>query len=324
MRIKKYRKRDCYILPVTVWVLVILSIMVVSVGAYISGTLQGGRVLVQQLTMYSAARTSIVQGISDSLLQTEQGPQFKDSFSKEFLDSQEIDYDNVCVQRNIDFEDSKVNINIASPELIKELLEICAIEQTDNLVQAILAWRGDSESGLASEAYDYFGYGYDCKKGMFENIHEIELVKDFSKIELSKLKKFKELITIYGDGKISLNKVSVEVLTVLFKAYASLVDVEGVDGDMLAARVVEYRDAEIGSFATVKELTRSLNKIFRSYYSTEIARVILASSSQLKVSSNFLNLQARAYFCENKEGKEYKLSCLFNNEKEKIVFWREN
>jgi len=119
-------------------------------------------------------------------------------------------------------EERKININLASPQVLKGLFSLIAERISSPIDAAELAacvqdWRDpdstESEPNGAEEAYyQSLEEPYHCKNGSFQTIEELLLVKGMTPEIFSAAQ---DLITVYGDGKVNINTASREVLEAL-------------------------------------------------------------------------------------------------------------
>ncbi len=116
-------------------------------------------------------------------------------------------------------EESKININKADPEILRNLIKNVLgwdNSQAQSLANAIRDWRefGESEATgfYSDEFYDNLKYPYPQKKSDFELLEELLLIKMMNKDIFERLTPF---LTVYGDGKVNMNTASRMVLVSL-------------------------------------------------------------------------------------------------------------
>jgi len=116
-------------------------------------------------------------------------------------------------------EERRININMASQELLEALLDVNGItEGSKEIARSIRAWRGDVKgidpALLLDEDryYEALGTPYSRKGAPFETIEELLLVRGMDRAKLSKIK---ETVTIFGEGKVNLNTADEKVLRAL-------------------------------------------------------------------------------------------------------------
>ncbi len=118
-------------------------------------------------------------------------------------------------------EESKINLNKASTDVIRRLLEaVSGLSRSDAeaLAYCIIDWR-DNDSffqhpqyGAEDPEYKSLRDSYESKDSDFEVIEELLLVYKMNQEVFDKIKHF---VTIYGEGKININTTSREVLFAL-------------------------------------------------------------------------------------------------------------
>ncbi len=147
-------------------------------------------------------------------------------------------------------EDSKININYATPERFKSLLEYAGIpeEAVPELMDSIEDWKdADTEHRLLGAEDDYYeslADPYSAKNGLFDVPEELLLVKGMKPEYLYGSKDIKPLlplITTFGRGGININTVSESVMTML-----------GLNNFEIEA-VMKQRTAEAGGFTFVPD-----------------------------------------------------------------------
>jgi len=90
---------------------------------------------------------------------------------------------NISFEYTINDEDSKLNINTASLEQLKFLLDNVGIDSTevDTIADSIVDWRDPNEdfhlNGAEEDYYQSLPQPYSCKDGPFDSIEELLLVK---------------------------------------------------------------------------------------------------------------------------------------------------
>lgn len=108
-------------------------------------------------------------------------------------------------------EERKININTAPKEILMQLPEV-----TEEIVDAIIDWRDTNTAperrGAEKDYYQDLDPPYPAKDGPFESVEELLLVREVTPNLLSQ---WKDLLTIYGNGKVNINTASLEVLHTL-------------------------------------------------------------------------------------------------------------
>lgn len=133
-------------------------------------------------------------------------------------------------------EERKININTASPEVLKKFFMIipgCAESDAEILASSVIDWRDEDSVSLAQGAeddfYTHLTFPYECKDAPFEFLDELLLVRGINATIYDKVKNY---LTVWGSGMVNINTASVPVLMVL-----------GVD-EPLAAKISAFRAGE--------------------------------------------------------------------------------
>lgn len=149
----------------------------------------------------------------------------------------------------IENEAGKVNINYASGEILRQLLNSLELPElpseegniVDVVADSVLDWRDEDNlhriNGAEDDYYNGLPESYDCKDGPFYAVEELLLVRGVTPEVYQKLS---NCVTVYSDGKININTAPPEVLR------SVLLD------DTLVTAVVEQR--KIRKFYSLDEL----------------------------------------------------------------------
>lgn len=148
-------------------------------------------------------------------------------------------------------EDSKVNINYATPERLRKLLEFAGIREEKTLneiIDSIQDWKDpDREhhlSGAEDEYYEGLDEPYKTKNALFDAPEELGLVKGITPEYIygsSEIRPLLPLITTFGSGNININTVSTEVMELM-----------GLNEYEIEA-VLKQRSGEAGGFKFVPQ-----------------------------------------------------------------------
>ncbi len=217
-------------------------------------------------------------------------------------------------------EEGRLNLNTADRPALKRL--IMAVlgmeeEEADHLADAIYDWRVYGESEIvgffSDEYYDNLEFPYKEKKANFENLDELLLVRGVTERIYENLLPF---ITVYGDGKIDINTASAPVLMALgFSAG-------------LAAKIVVARRGTDGIEATLDDLIFSSPdnlvgdlSALMGLSSGDTAE-INGAAGKLAVEGVHFRIHGEGHLDSVNERKE--ITCVFNLQKNNVVYWREN
>lgn len=106
-------------------------------------------------------------------------------------------------------EESKVPLNTAPPEVLREFFEYAADVGTleaEALADAVIDWR-DEDSDLSphgAESYSY--HAYPCKNAPLQNIEELLLIKGFTPAIYSRVAPY---ATVTSNGRLNLNTIGI-------------------------------------------------------------------------------------------------------------------
>ena len=208
-------------------------------------------------------------------------------------------------------ESSKVNINIASPGLLRILPAIKDAENRAEICDSIIDWR-DADSnhelnGAEDNYYQSLPEPYDCKDGPLDTIEELLLVKG---IDENLLKTLKDIITVYGDGKINLNTAGLSVLSCLLGG--------NVD---LAQNIIERRAGPDGQDGTKDD--QPFNSI------SEVKSIVGESaygpfSKLIKVNSDIFRIISVGRVKDSKVAKKMEAVIDRGKSSIKLIYYRED
>lgn len=311
-------------LIITIWVLVILTILAISIGHRVSMALRLVRYQRDKLKATYLAKAGINRAISE--LEKDAKDTAYDSLNEAW--STGIDYNKGALDEkflvHIIDEERKININTVSSEFIISLLEKCAVPDAYKIADNICAWRGDQGLLITEEAKDYRDLGYTCKAGKLNNAEELILIKG---ITSNVCNSFKELITVYpleGNGKVNINTASREVLEILvstcFKKLQAR-QIPGItenDAQALLTRIIEAQKA--GVFENI-DLPSSLG------LSPDQAGQLVIATDSLDGLQNQISVRSEHFKIESqgKVGNITKnITAIYDRGTKKIIYWHEN
>jgi len=308
-----------------VWSVVIMAIIVIIIGARVntdSRRLQKNTRFVQD---YAEARGALVDRLDlfqKSFEEILEGQKTSAELSEPF--AEEADLSDRCIYHNkIEPQESKININTASYDVIKTLLEVINIADSPQLAAAICAWRGDAQkSEIDDKAFDYYGLGYDCKKSYFESIHELSLVKGFNKIKQVKLNELKKLITIYGDGTININNTTWQVLYVLMENVAQELEIrENFDLLSTAKQFISFRDENEIIMNSLQDFIIIFQRIAGSDYNVIYSQMMEDLMGRLNTTGNIFDISVDIGGCVPATNIDLSMSLLWDKNKKQILRW---
>jgi len=218
----------------------------------------------------------------------------------------------------IEDECSKININTVSANILATMLERIAEideEEAEIIAASIVDWRDvdviTSAGGAENEYYQKLKPPYECKNRRFEAIEELLLVK---KMSLEIFAKIKNVITIYGTGKVNIN-------TAGFNTFYALGFNESV-----SKRIIEFRqgkDGKIGTeddgiFQSIQDLMK-IGPLFTEE-STQINSLI--SKKIFTVKSDTFRIKAIGELKNGNNVYSRRIICVLEYKTEpKILYW---
>ncbi|MCM8789870.1 MAG: helix-hairpin-helix domain-containing protein [Candidatus Omnitrophica bacterium] len=276
--------RRASILIISLWAFATLSILSLAVANFVFQQIRFANSYIRSTLSLPMAKSEVT--LTFLRRQNDETPDY-DSFAELSQEHQQTLCDNLNYNYYYVDEGALININLASEALIARLPGL-----NEELAKKI------SES----------------ERRPFKLKEEILLVEGMNKDIFNQ---FKDLITVYGEGKININLVSSEVLSVL-----------GLDSDLIDA-IMSFRNEYIGpdgkqgteddgAFTNAGTILSDLRK-FRSL-TTEQEQQLLSIMSYLVVKSDYLRLNIIPQI-KGKPGIHY--SILLHPVDKKILFWQE-
>jgi len=218
-------------------------------------------------------------------------------------------------------EERKLNVNYASQDELTRLIEeVVGLgnNQAKSLANAIVDWRemGQGESAGLSGS-DTGGSQADShreKKGNFELPEELLLVKGITPAVYDRLQDY---VTVYGNGQVNINTAPRAVLLAL-----------GLNEEIVA-KIVFFRRGVDGREDTADDpIISQPQDVYLSVYAGGAltgaeADLLMAVFSQgvLGTASEHLQIQAQGYLASKQESRS--VTCVFEKNSGKIIYWRE-
>ncbi|MFA6217116.1 MAG: hypothetical protein WDL87_05640 [Candidatus Omnitrophota bacterium] len=232
-------------LIITLWTLVILAILAISIAHRVSFSLRMSNYQKNKLKAQYLSHAGLNRAIRE--IDNDQTPDC-DSLLENWANNKDI--------FEVTDQERKININTASRELLLTLLENCQIPDASSLFDNILIWRGDK----ADENKIYEKSGYSCKAEKFSAPEELLLVKDFTREYLTMLK---DLITIYGNSTketLNVNTASPETLKIFCRYVARTLAEPMADNyaDSVTSKIIALRNTK-GAFTDKNDITVTLS-----------------------------------------------------------------
>lgn len=317
-------KAKASVLVIILWVLVILTMLAVSIGHRVSMSLRLSSYQKDRLKAFYLAKaglnTAIKEINNDPVLDydglTDNWADNQVAFRKIYFDDipdefATVSYDTfdsnneLRINYGVIDEESKININTASKELLTALLEKCGIDTAGKIVNNILIWRGE----IPDEHKVYENAGYTAKACKFTNIEELILVKGVTALDYQKLKL---LVTTYGQGLLNINTASVEVLAMFARGIAKELSIGENLADGVAGKIIDLRSNNI-QFKTKSEINIALT-------GEEETNIFNKLMDKIVVQSNIFLIESTG----NVRKIKNKLKVVYNRQDKSNLYWHEN
>ena len=272
------------ILAITVWALTVLSILALSAAKMASTQIKFSSFYVRMNSSLPLAEAAARDSFSER-----KADETKDYDSwKELTEERKFDFEGgLGYSYSYSDEGSRINLNTASAAILGRLAGL-----NEELAQAILK----------------------SPRRPFKAKEEVYLVEGISG---EKFEQFKDLITVYGDGKININSAPEEIFSVL-----------GLGPNLIAA-IVNYRNdspgedgqmdtEDDGAFISAGSILPELRKT--AMLSLEEEQQLLSAMGSLSVKSGYptVNISTQVNF---KPGNNY--SAVVYPKEGKILSWQE-
>ncbi len=323
------------ILILALWVIFMLAMLAVAVGAHIEGRLALARRIEQRTAGYSAARVGVERGISGLLQDTNSwdglGEPWSDSradFSNVVSGAGAFSLFHVMVRSDggsntvygLWDEQSKIDLSHGKMELIIALLKVAGGLSDDEAVKvgAAISLARDRPAGKAPSLGDKSGWvNSRLEPGPFRSIYELEWVKGMTPEIFSKIRDF---VTVSGGDKVNLNTAEPVVLESL--------GVIGGSGNAkaaqnLARKILQFRERG-GTFKTClgAGLAEALGEEARL---TDDERRLLYSMARYgTVASDHFRGHSEGWMASGGDSQRRSVDFVWDRKKQKFEFWHED
>lgn len=273
------------VLILTLWILITLSVLSVALGNFVSGQIRFSNVFTRAIVSEPLARAACFDALSERAEdKTAEYDSQKEMLKERVLESA----NNIRYRYHFEDEAAKININTASSDVLEKLPGI--------------------ESKILSDAI------VNSARRPFKVKEEVLLVEGMTK---DKFTQFKDLVTVYGDGKININTAGAGVLSAL-GLEEGLIEIilryrlesAGADG--------EPDTDDDGAFLNPASVLSDL-RAFNSLSLTE-EQQLLSLTNLWAVKSRITGVKISSDI-RGKVGNNYLL--VIDTEKKKIVSWNE-
>lgn len=319
--------KKAQIIIISLWVLVILAMLAISISQRVSLALRLSRYQQNKLKSMYLAKAGINLAINELLKDDKNCDSLPDKWADNAELFKEItfggDKDGFASVSYINWEgrevfgvideESKININKSEQALLEVLLYKTGIANFAELAENICAWRGGGGATV-----DYGDLGYPNKAAKFSNTQELILVKGFKDMPQESYDKLKGLITVYGSGsgKVNINTADSQVLEVLIEYSKKKLQDQGNSehdpGDLLA-RIIQARPF-LG--------TGDFNERIKNQGSPGAGQINILNEldSLIDFKSSCFSIHSGGKI----KNVNSEIHCIFDREKEKIVYWHES
>lgn len=290
--------RRAQTLVISLWILAMLTVLVVDTGQRVSIALRLSRYQRDKLKAYCLAKLSMNLAITEL---KKSNSNTYDSLDQPWAKTQSVAGD----------EERKININIASKELLLALLEECRIESAQEKVANICIWRGDTPD----DRKIFETLGYPAKAAKFTNPEELKLVKG---ITLEDYQKLKGLVSVFGaaaingEAALNINTASLETLNIFARGIAKKLGIGEGFADSLAAKVNDSRIAN-GPF-------KAKGEIVVAPTASEEINIFNSLINNVVFRSNYFLIEATGNVGRIKS----RLESVYNRSGDNIVYWHES
>ena len=169
----------------TLWMLMLLTILVSGYGYATRAEVRLTASLVELARARAIAEAGVWLALND-LLRPQQQRQWRTDGAPA-----QIEFGEDQIVLRIQDEAGKIDLNAASPELLRALLETSSLQPREItfLLHAILDWRDRDQLRRApgAEDADYKAAGYGAKDDLFNNIEELRLVAGMTNAVFKKI-----------------------------------------------------------------------------------------------------------------------------------------
>ena len=215
-------------LIITLWIIVLLGV----VATYFSRGVREEAYIVKNFKESEKAELLAMAGVHHALALLSRPTGDGMNVDRTFIDQYFSDIDTVSLGEGtyhvmVSDEESKVNINFASRDVIRGLLTSIGLNsmRADSISDAIVDWRDQDDSpmlnGAESDYYMGLDPPYSSKNSTFHSLEELLLVRGVTpellngESQVDGGSKLIDHLTVYGKGKININTADRHVLEAL-------------------------------------------------------------------------------------------------------------
>lgn len=212
----------------------------------------------------------------------------------------ESTYDEQVMLYGASDEMARININTVPAAILSSEYWQEEFAMDDELVEAIEHWRSKEKTGDKDlDSWYENTYDYEARHGEIQIIEELHFLKNFYTNSSEKNKKrarLKNIITVYGDGKVNMNTASREVLAALFAMQSEQKDMSDSDREDLIEEIIAYRNGEDGLPGTEDDQqfeNANIETALETHESSKITMLNwLRTKQAIGVNSDFFRVEA--------------------------------
>lgn len=320
------RRKEGAALLVSLWVLIILSLIV---GSFAFEVQLEGMLVSHKRKKFHAerlarsgieyARAILDQRDKAKELEIEDMPEDKDGFMQAALYAQRglstsstIQLGDGSFEVTLESAEAGRNVNLLTREQWIDIFEFANVPSTewDAMIDCLADWIDESDehglNGAESDDPFYQERGYPVKNGPLDSVEELLLIKNWgpdilygkeADEESDAIYGIAEILTVWGDGKVNLNTASADLLL----SYAEYEDWE-------LESVMEARKGLDGEDGTLDDGIKSLNEVG-------------ADANKFKLQSDYVKVTSVGEIF----GNRYQIECIFlaKGKDSVVVYWNE-
>lgn len=310
---------------VTLWIFLILTILVLTLGRHVILSLRLARYHREKASADFLSHAALAKAVdvlkSDALPEpnvdtlgdawAENEEFFKSiGFTEEekkyaYVGYNTGDAEAAHVHYGVVDEERKINLNTAPAEVLLALFEACSIPRSQEAVDNLLIWRGDKPD----DGKKYKDMGYAPKGGKFLNTTELVLVGG---VAFEDYLRMQDKITVFGDGRLNINTVSGDILTIFSDGIATKLSLPADIARSVVSKIIDERNKK-GYFRSVQEISLDLFGSEEQNLLSELAKYLGAESSHFLIEAHAFSYQVR---------KE--ITAVYSRRDERFLFWHES
>jgi len=227
---EKAKGRKGFALIISLWVLVLLSVLAMSFSFFTRDEAMGARNFKEETLAYYAALSAHEEALIYLSGDKDLSIDFLDEEGNVLTDGErpgvagKREGGDFEIDVRITDEESRLNLNTVTPEVFREALKYARVpeDEINTISDSVLDWKDPDDthhlSGAETDYYETLSIPYIAKNGLFDSAEELLLIKGMKREYLygegGEEKPLSGLFTIYGDG-INVNTAPREVLEIL-------------------------------------------------------------------------------------------------------------